>query len=158
DDAALGDLTLPVVEREHGGAAVDEVELVLCVVEVVRPFVVGRKHERVDAECGDAKRRANLAKAVALAQRVEGGDRVAKGQLLTLWPATYEERAPKRQTPKNNRDRVLPDVEIRRRRAAEDREFAQEPDRVGEPPLRFRRDEQPPESNHAGANDPPDHR
>jgi hypothetical protein len=50
---------------------VDEVELVLVVVVVVRPFVAGREDERVDAEGGDTERLANLAEPVALAELVE---------------------------------------------------------------------------------------
>jgi len=41
--AALADLVLVAVERERRGAAVDEVQLVLGVVEVVRPLVPGRE-------------------------------------------------------------------------------------------------------------------
>ena len=55
-EAALADLVLVAVERERRGAAVDEVQLVLSVVVVVRPFVARREHERVDAERGHAER------------------------------------------------------------------------------------------------------
>ena len=80
DEAALGDDVLGALDLERGRAAVDEVELVLRVVVVLGPVVVGREDDRVDAEGGDAERRANLAKAVALAERIERTDLVAHGR------------------------------------------------------------------------------
>ena len=55
-EAAFADDVLVAVERERRGAAVDEVELVLRVVVVVRPFVARREDDRVDAERGHAER------------------------------------------------------------------------------------------------------
>ena len=58
----------------------DEVQLVLLVVVVVRALVAGREDECVDAECRHAERLANLAEAVALAELIERTDLVAHAQ------------------------------------------------------------------------------
>jgi hypothetical protein len=50
---------------------VDEIELVLAVVVVVRPFVASREHECITTERGDAERLADLAEPVALAELIE---------------------------------------------------------------------------------------
>src|SRR5579871_5442785 len=55
----------------------DEVELVLRVVVVLRAFVVRRIDDRVHAERLDAERPADLAEAVTVAELVEGSERVA---------------------------------------------------------------------------------
>ena len=84
DEPALGDGVLLAVERERRGAPVDEVELVLLVVVVIRPFVARREDESVDAERSDAERLADLAKAVALAELIERRNRVAHALILRL--------------------------------------------------------------------------
>src|SRR4051794_23078227 len=61
NEPSFADLVLLALDGERRGAAVDEVQLVLRVVEVVRPFVVRRKHKTVDAESGDAEGAADLA-------------------------------------------------------------------------------------------------
>jgi hypothetical protein len=71
DDSAFADLVLLAVERERRRAAMDEIELVLLVVVVVRPFVSGRKDKCIDAECRDAERLADLAESVTLAELIE---------------------------------------------------------------------------------------
>src|SRR3954451_5782342 len=66
-----------VAELEADAPAVDEVELLLLVVVVARRGVAGRLDDGVDAERGHAQRRADLAEAVPVAERVQMADRVA---------------------------------------------------------------------------------
>ena len=66
-----------VAELDLDRPAVDEVGLLLALVEVPAGLVAGRKHDRVDPEGGDAELAAHLAKAVALAERLERRDGVA---------------------------------------------------------------------------------
>src|SRR4051794_20204390 len=77
-DSARTNLVLrPVAELEARSSLVDEVELFLLVVEVVRTAVPRRDDECVHAERGDAERLANLPEAGAVAEGVECGKRVA---------------------------------------------------------------------------------
>ena len=70
-EPSFADFVLVAVELEGRRAAMYEVQLVLFVVVVSGAVVVGREDERIDAECGDAERLADLAKAVALAELIE---------------------------------------------------------------------------------------
>ena len=77
-EAAFADRVLVAVERERRRAAVDEVQLVLRVVEVVRPLVARREDDRVDAERGHAERaRAPSGSRSPSPSSVERADRVA---------------------------------------------------------------------------------
>jgi hypothetical protein len=70
-DAALAHFVPIAVDVEDRLSAVDEVQLVLCVVVVVRPLVVGREHEEVDAECRHTELLAHLAEAVPVPEPSE---------------------------------------------------------------------------------------
>jgi hypothetical protein len=77
--AALADpLPAAVPEGDLDGATVNEVELLLLVVEVERGGIPRRHDDHVGPETGQAELLAQLAKALALPDRVEvGGHRVA---------------------------------------------------------------------------------
>ena len=77
EEPALAELARLAVDVDPDAAPVHEVELVLRVVVVLGPLVVRRIDDRVDAERLDAERLPDLAEAVALAELVEGGERVA---------------------------------------------------------------------------------
>ena len=76
EQAARGDLARLALDLDLDAPAVDEVQLVLRVVEVVGALVLGRVDGRVDAERRDAERRADLPEAGAVAELVEGRERV----------------------------------------------------------------------------------
>jgi len=70
------------VDLEPRLSLVDEVELVLGVVVVVRALVLGREDDRVDAKGVDAERLPDLAEAVAVTEGVERVHGVAHGRIL----------------------------------------------------------------------------
>src|SRR5262249_51880762 len=84
-ETAWAKLAHLAVDLEPRRPAVDEVELVLRVVEVVDTLGAGRHHDRVDAERRHAERRADLAEAVALAELVEGAECVCHARDSTTW-------------------------------------------------------------------------
>ena len=77
EEAALVELARLAADVDPDAPPVHEVELVLRVVEVLGPFVAGGIDDGVDAERLDPERLPDLAEAVAVAELVEGGERVA---------------------------------------------------------------------------------
>jgi hypothetical protein len=71
EEPALAELPRLPRHVDPDAAAVDEVELVLEIVVVVEALEVRRVDDRVDAERGDAERRADLPEAGPLAELVE---------------------------------------------------------------------------------------
>jgi hypothetical protein len=78
-------VALVVAELELDLALEHEIELLLALVEVAVGLVGGRQDDRVDAEGGDAERRADLAEARALAEIRQGGDGPAIALYRVLW-------------------------------------------------------------------------
>src|SRR3974390_1999606 len=80
EEPALAELARLAADVDADLPAMDEVQLVLRVVVVLRPFVVRRVDDRVDAERLDAERGADLAEAVAGAELVEGSAALASSR------------------------------------------------------------------------------
>ncbi len=76
DHPARAEQPILALDLHARGAGVDEVELVLLLVVVEEPLVAGRHHDHVDAERLDPERLAHLAEPVALAELVDGAERV----------------------------------------------------------------------------------
>ena len=67
---------IAIVELDLDLSAVQEVELLLLIVEMPPGLVSGREDDRVDAECRDAERPADLPEAVFVTHLVDVADRV----------------------------------------------------------------------------------
>src|SRR5438128_3274045 len=84
DQPAFSDLARLAADLHERSPAVNEVELVLPLVEVEEAFEARRHHDPVDAERLDAQSAPDLAKAVPIAELVEGAERVAAHSLRTI--------------------------------------------------------------------------
>ena len=92
-DAARAELEALALDLEARQSAVDEVELVLLVVEVLEPAGLRRQHHRVDAERGHAERLPDLAedaRAEVVDRAVGEGHADIVGASLTRRPVGVE--------------------------------------------------------------------
>src|SRR5947199_7139803 len=84
DQPTLADLARLCADLDERSSTVDEVELVLTFVEVQETLEARRHHDPVDAEGRDAEFAPNLAKAVPVAEIVEGAERVTAHSFRTI--------------------------------------------------------------------------
>src|SRR5581483_5621419 len=94
EQSALAELAGLALHLDLHASAVDEVQLVLRVVVVVEAFEMGRVHDPVHAECRHAERASYLAEAGAVAELVEGRERVRHSLLQA--PASARGSLPRR--------------------------------------------------------------
>src|SRR6478736_2977471 len=100
-EPAGAELANLAADVEPGCAAVDEVELVLRVVEVVDALGARGHHDRVDAERRHPERHADLAEAVAVAEVVQGTECMCHAQDSTTWSVSCARSSETKESPPN---------------------------------------------------------